>query len=113
MSFQNRLTDSSIALFIQGINIRLQVLLDETRSPMIPYLGSDFVRALLGLSACDETAVGPLGAKARTPPVSHEEADAQGDERRITAHGLTTQSGDNISTDVHHKTTNPRNIITL
>jgi hypothetical protein len=54
---------------------------------MIPYLGSEFVRALLDLSGCDEPAADPLGAKARTPLVSHEEADAEGDERRITAQG--------------------------
>jgi hypothetical protein len=68
---------------------------------MIPYLGPEFVRALLDLFGCDETAVDPLGAKVRTPLVSHEEGVAEGDERRITAQGTTTP------TDVHHKTTNP------
>jgi hypothetical protein len=42
-----------------------------TDSHMIPYLGSEFVRALLGLADCDGAAEVPLDLDDAKPPVTH------------------------------------------
>jgi hypothetical protein len=63
---------------------------------MIPYLGSEFVKALLGLAACDEAAEAPLDPDA-AKPARHERMKAQSDDCRYTAQRITPNCDKNPS----------------
>ena len=68
----------------------------HTDSRMIPYLGPEFVRALLGLDACDGAADAPLdlnGVKPTTPA----KMKAQSDDCRYTAQRITPNCDKNSS----------------
>ena len=52
---------------------------------MIPYLGEDFVRALLGLDACDGAAEAPLDLDDAKPPVTPAKMKAQSADPGINA----------------------------
>ena len=57
----------------------------HTDDRMIPYLGSEFVRALLGLDVCDGAAEAPLDLDSGEPLVMPAKIKAQSDDCRYTA----------------------------
>ena len=68
----------------------------HTDDRMIPYLGSEFVRALLGLDVCDGAAEAPLDLDSGEPLVMPAKMKAQSDDCRYTAQN-TTPNGDKPS----------------
>jgi hypothetical protein len=67
---------------------------------MIPYLGSEFIRALLGLPAGDEAAEGVLGTTAPESRASHGRMKTTGNEHRNAEQGVARQSANNSAARV-------------
>ena len=61
----------------------------RTDGLMIPYLGPEFVRALLGLDACDGAAEARLDLDGAKPPVTPPKMNTQSDDCRYSAQRLT------------------------
>jgi hypothetical protein len=63
---------------------------------MIPYLEPEFVRALLGLDACDGAAEAPLDLDGAKPPVTPAKMKAESPDCRYTAQRITQNRDKNI-----------------
>ena len=74
-----------------------QMFFHHTDSHMIPYLGSEFLKALLGLDACDGTAEAPLDLDGAEPPVTSAKMKAQNDGCRYVAQRISTNRDNNSS----------------
>jgi hypothetical protein len=90
------MTNYSIARLDSGNNRSFPMFFHHTDDRMIRYLGSEFVRALLGLDACDGAAEALLDLTSGEPLVMPAKMKAQSDDCRYTAQ-KTTPNGDKLS----------------